>query len=883
LKLSSHELCAVVGRVASGKSTICSTILNETFIHSGTMRINSESIAYASQTPWILNATIRDNIIFGLPINEARYENVLNICQLLHDLTLLEKGDLTEIGERGINLSGGQKQRISIARAAYSNAEIIILDDPMSALDPEVARLLFKECIVDFMSGRTRLLATNQLQFLQSCDSVVALGNGVILEQGTYNDLNTRKGGEIQRLLKEISAASLSNEKKTSFETTNKLSVIKRNDTNDTYSTKKKDDNLLTKEERNVGAVSWSVYAKYLKAGGGYHVFSVVLLGFILAGASSLMSVAWITLWTNDANYKKQSLEFYLGVYAALAISLGIFTFLRTILLVRFSVKASYIIHRNILQSIFNAPQSFFDTTPIGRILSRFSKDMYSLDIELSEQLDLFLFCAISILSSIGVILFVTPWFAVGVLPLAFIYYRLMNYFRNVSRESKRLESISRSPVFAQFSETLGGFTTIRAYGQQARFIEEFEEKVNQNTRASYCNLVADRWLGCRLDFLGSIIILVAAVLVIHVTISSRNDKENNNFAPLAGLSLTFAISITGILSFFVRCFSRLEACMNSCERILFYTESIPQEAPSNSKALEVYVSSNMKKNASWPSLSSDPSAFAVSSCGTVDKRFSLSWPSRGEIVLQNLCMRYRSDTQLVLKGLNLVIGAGERIGIVGRTGSGKSSLLLALLRLVEPALSGQTKASYKAPILIDGVDTLRIGINELRSKIGIIPQNPILFSGTIRSNLDPFHLHNDTKIWLALEHCGLKKNVQAMPGMLDGVVSEYGENLSQGMRQLLVLGRALLLQCRILLLDEATSSVDYETDKEIQHTLRVAFKGCTVLTIAHRIDTIMDSDKILVMKDGLVEEFAPPQKLLANEDSSFAEILRQSNFEQSQ
>jgi len=818
-----------------------------------------------------------------------RYEHVLKVCQLTHDLAILDSGDLTEIGEKGINLSGGQKHRVSIARAAYSNAEIIILDDPLSALDPEVAKCVFEDCIVKFMGERTILFVTNQLQFLQSCDTMVVLDKGSVLEQGTYDDLNSTDGGEIQRLLNQISQSSKRNksdyptESNTKIESTGKIDSGALKEVGNDEVSKRAKGTLITKEERSTGAVPISMYGKYLKAGGGFLGFCVVIIGYVATGVNSVLSTVWIAVWTSDATYEKHPQSFYLGIYAGLAVTLALFTFLRTIIIVHFGIRASTTLHRDLLQSIFNAPQSFFDTTPVGRILSRFSKDMYSLDVELSAQGDFVLFCATSIILNLATIFYITPWFGVGILPLAILYYRFMNFFRPISRESKRLESISRSPLFVQFSETLGGLSTIRAFGQQNRFIGEFEGKVDKNTRSTYCSKVVDRWLSIRLEFIGAIVVLLAAMLSSQIAISSsKNGGDDNSFASLAGISLTFAISLTSTLSFAVMTFAQLEASMNSCERIIHYITNIPQEAPPTSKAMEMHASIRLKDLSSTPSPSLEPSAFALSmSGGNADMSFKLDWPSKGSITLQNLRMRYRSDTPLVLKGLNLSIMGGERVGIVGRTGSGKSSLFLALLRLVEPILSDIDEQSYKPPILIDGVDTLRIGIRELRSKVGIIPQNPVLFSGSIRSNMDPFDQYSDEQIWEALDNCGMKKYVGGMTGKLTADVSEYGENLSSGMRQLLVLGRALLQECRILLLDEATSSVDYETDKEVQDALRGAFKNCTILTIAHRIDTIMDSDKILVMKDGLAEEFASPQELLENENSLFSEIVQHSKQKQ--
>lgn len=874
LGVKTGELCAVVGRVGSGKSTLCSAILNETLLQSGEITLKGK-VAYASQQPWILNASLRDNILFGLPMDQERYDQVLKVCQLTHDLDMLDDGDLTEIGEKGINLSGGQKQRVSVARAAYADADTIILDDPLSALDPEVGKQLFDECIYTYMKGKTRLLITNQLQFLKFCDTVVALRRGQVIEQGKFSDLIANDVGEVSRLLKENSADghdSSINGNKPQAEV--KAKDAAGGDKAKTVGPEKEAGAaLVTKEERLMGAVSWSVYRKYLQAGGGYLAFAVVYFGFLLSAGNGLASSAWISYWTSDApDYERHKQSLYLGIFFMLAVTLGLFTFIRSFLLVRFGVKASETLHRNLLDSILRAPTSFFDTTPIGRILSRFSKDLYAIDVELADQFDFFLFSTLQVVISLATIMFVTPWFGIAIVPLGFMYIKILNYFREVSRETKRLESISRSPVYAQFSETLGGLSTIRAYGQPQRFIREFEGKLDENTRANYNNKSADRWLSLRLEMIGSFVAGLAAVFSTNVAIagSVSGQASDSNFSSLAGLSLTLAISLTSLLNWCVRSFAMLEAAMNACERVLHYTENIPREAPWTSKELEDSYSAS-KRTTTPPS---GASGVALAANDGHAAAMASEWPGKGQIIIKNLRMRYRPETPLVLKGLNVTIEGGERVGVVGRTGSGKSSLLLTLLRLVEPSLADDI-AKYEAPIVIDGVDVLRIGLRELRSRIGIIPQCPVLFSGTIRDNIDIFEQYSDEQIWSALDKCGLKKAVEEMPGDLRALVSEGGENLSAGMRQMLVLGRALLRQCRVLLLDEATSNVDFETDRAIQKTLREAFPGVTVITIAHRIMTIFDSDKILVMKDGLVCEFGPPQTLLADESSTFSDIVR--------
>jgi ABC-type multidrug transport system fused ATPase/permease subunit len=483
----------------------------------------------------------------------------------------------------------------------------------------------------------------------------------------------------------------------------------------------------------------------------------------------------------------------------------------------------------------------------------------------------------LTVFVALGTITVVTPWFGVAAIPIIYIYVKVLNYFREVSRETKRLESISRSPVFAHFSETLGGIETISAYNQTSRFINDFECKVDSNTQGTYNNKAADRWLSARLELLGSFIAGLASIFACSVVINgtaSVTAGNSKNFASVAGLSLNYAITITGLLNWTVRSFAIMEATMNAAERILFYTEEILQEAPGRCKDLNLLTQSTSSKVDNHNLF---PSNLAIRAMGTAEN-LNPDWPSKGKITLKNLKMRYRPQNPLVLRGLNVEIEGGTRVGVVGRTGSGKSSLLLTLLRIVEPTLPDNEE--YEAPITIDDIDILRIGLTDLRSAVGIIPQNPVLFSGTIRSNMDPFNEYTDKDIWNSLEGCGMKNTIEEMPTLLEAPVAEYGNNLSQGQRQLLCLGRALLKHCRILLLDEATSSVDFETDKEIQRTLRKAFAGCTVLTIAHRVNTIMDSDQILVMVDGKASEFAPPEELLADKNSIFAEIVKHSGTE---
>eukprot|EP00986_Skeletonema_menzelii_P021401 scaffold34405_cov148-Skeletonema_menzelii.AAC.2 len=865
IHVSTGTLCAIVGPVGSGKSTLCSAILNEAVLGEGSKVSLHGSVAYVAQTAWILNKTVRENILFGLPYDRERYEQVVDACSLRHDISILEDGDQTEIGERGITLSGGQKQRVSLARAAYSGADVLIFDDPLSALDPEVAQKVFADCINGLLAGKTRLLVTNNLQFLSECDFIVAFSkHGNIVEQGTYTDLMSDKRGEVTRLLRGIAPSRRSIVKEEN---------VAENKKDDTKSNDNDAKNLMTKEERQTGSVKLNVYLKYIQAGGGYIFFSFIFLTYMLSTGTNVMTSVWVAMWTADApsGYSNGKSEtFYIVGYAILSILLGIMTFIRSYALASFGVRSSFVLHGNVLRSVLKAPMSFFDTTPTGRILSRFSKDMFTVDNEIADFVDLFVYIVLQLIVVMISIVVITPYFAVVLPFLGYLYIRAMNYFRRVSRETKRLESVARSPVYSQFSETLGGLSTIRAYGKSNKFVQSFGGLLDLNSRTIYCNKASDRWLATRLEGIAACVVGLSALFATSVVVSNGASIGNpNNFASFAGISLSYAVTATGMMQFVVRAFAQVEAAMNSVERISYYTEEIPHEAAMTSKELESEKPSDQMNTAQK----------IVAATGSVVHP-AKEWPSSGSITLTGLKMKYRPETPLVLKGLNVEINAGERVGIVGRTGSGKSSMLLVLMRLVEPFFTDDELKSetYKAPLLIDGVDVMRIGLFDLRSKVGIIPQSPVLFSGTIRSNLDPFNNFSDQEIWSALEKCRMKEVVAEMTDGLLSRVAEYGENLSQGQRQLLCLGRAVLKKAHILLLDEATSSVDFETDKLIQTTIREAFTGCTVLTIAHRVNTIMDSDKILVMNDGVVAEFDAPEVLLQNKESVFSEIVSHAN-----
>jgi len=855
------QLWAVVGSVGCGKSALVSSILGELskVANGGRVLVNGR-IAYVPQSAWVLNASLKRNTTFAGEAHgvgkgmtdeekEALYQKVVDVCQLRQDLEQLPSGDQTEIGERGINLSGGQKQRVSIARAAYSDADVFLFDDPLSALDAEVGKAIFEGCIRKHLAGKTRILVTNALQYLQDCDGIIWLeagadGVGRISNAGSFKELMSSVPafasmmdafGHKTEAVEKSGVEAQKGEAKSGSKTTSKASEVStlavKSDAGKT---------MMTVEDKAEGAVSGQVYVRYIRAGGPtVLVISSIFISLVLNQFSQLASQWWITYWVKDKSYVDHGKDFYFGIFAFLGFAAALTSFVRVLVLQLIGVVASRNLHNNMLTSILRAPMAFFDTTPIGRIIARFSKDMDSLDMMMPQQLGMFWFCVFNIAGTFAAVIFATPWFAIACIPVVIVYVRVMEYFRNVMREIKRMDSTTRSPIYALFSETLGGLSVIRAYGLAEDFSVQNEKLVSGNVSAWYTLKACDRWLSVRLEILGQVIVLLAALLAVGTSVNSRADGTASG---LAGFSLSYAMAITGLLNWTVRTAAELEAQATSVERVAYYTDNVaqePMEKPSATRKEEIVP--------------------AV-------------WPSKGSIEFNKYKMKYRESTPEVLHGVSFTIKGGEKVGVVGRTGSGKSSLMVSLCRLIEDQChSGQ--------IVIDGVDIDGIGLNTLRSALAIIPQEPVLFSGTLRSNVDPTELaKDDAQIWQVLDRVGLRATVERLKGGLDATVSEFGDSLSAGQRQLVCLARVLLRKCKIVLLDEATSSVDFATDALMQSVIKEAFADATILVIAHRINTIIECDKILSMADGQVAEYAHPHELLSAEggDGIFKSLVQE-------
>ncbi|KAK4492590.1 hypothetical protein RD792_003408 [Penstemon davidsonii] len=820
-EIKKGELAAVVGTVGSGKSSLLAAILGEMIKLSGKIRVCG-STAYVAQTSWIQSGTIQENILFRLPMNQERYNEAIRVCCLEKDLEMMEFGDQTEIGERGINLSGGQKQRIQLARAVYQDCDIYLLDDVFSAVDAHTGSEIFKECIRGALRDKTIVLVTHQVDFLHNVDQILVMREGMIVQSGKYNSL-MELGMDFKALVTahdasmELVDVETNSENKSSPTLPTQRSFKLGEENGESNSQGQSEPNqgtskLIKEEEREIGKVGLNVYKLYCtEAYGWLGVILVLFLSLIWQG-SLMANDYWLAYETSEKRATSFNPYWFIEIYGIIALVSLVLVLVRTILVAIMGLKTSQIFFKQILHSILHAPMSFFDTTPSGRILTRASSDQTNVDILIPFFMNLTVAMYFTLLS----IIIVTCQYAwptmIFVIPLGWLNFWYRGYYLATSRELTRLDSITKAPVIHHFSESITGVMTIRCFRKQESFCQDNVNRVNANLRMDFHNNGSNEWLGFRLELIGSFILCMSAMFMI-VLPSSIIKPEN------VGLSLSYGLSLNGVLYFAVYTSCFLENKMVSVERIKQFI-GLPSEA-------------EWKKKDFLP---------------------PLNWPTQGNVELKNLQVRYRPDTPLVLKGITLSIKGGEKIGIVGRTGGGKSTLIQVLFRLVEP--SG-------GKIIIDGIDISVLGLHDLRSRFGIIPQEPVLFEGTVRSNIDPTGLYTDDEIWKSLERCQLKDVVSEKPGKLDAAVLDNGDNWSVGQRQLLCLGRVMLKRSRLLFMDEATASVDSHTDGVIQRIIREDFAACTIISIAHRIPTVMDCDRVLVMDAGRAKEFEKPSYLL--------------------
>ncbi|KAF9881046.1 ABC transporter family protein [Colletotrichum karsti] len=812
-EIKRDELVAVIGSVGSGKTSLLAALAGDMRKTSGEVVLGA-SRAFCPQYAWIQNATVRDNILFGKDMDKAWYQEVINACALRPDLAMLPNGDLTEIGERGITISGGQKQRLNIARAIYFDSDIVLMDDPLSAVDAHVGRHIFDNAILGLLKGKCRILATHQLWVLNRCDRVIWMEGGKIQAIDTFDNLMREHKG-FQQLL-ETTAVE---EKKDDTPPTN-LNEAPEGD----KKKNKKGAALMQQEERAVASVGWNVYSDYIRASGSILNAPFLIFLLLLSQGANLMTSLWLSYWTSR-KYPLSDAQ-YIGVYAGLGALQALLMFVFSLLLSILGTKSSKVMLRQAVTRVLRAPMSFFDTTPLGRITNRFSRDVDVMDNNLTDAMRMYFFTLAMIISVFALIIAFFHYFAIALGPLLVFFILASSYYRASAREVKRFESVLRSTVFAKFGEGLSGVASIRAYDLKSHFIADLRKSIDEMNAAYYLTFSNQRWLSVRLDLIGNLLVFTTGILVV----TSRFSVPPS----IGGLVLSYILGIVQMIQFTVRQLAEVENGMNAVERIQYYGTQLEEEAPLH----------------------------------TIEVR--PSWPEKGEIIFDNVEMRYRANLPLVLSGLSIHVRGGERIGIVGRTGAGKSSIMSTLFRLVE--LSG-------GHITIDGVDISTIGLHDLRSRLAIIPQDPTLFRGTVRSNLDPFNEHTDLELWSALRQADLVPSdaqlsdprTKDSSGIhLDSVVEEDGLNFSLGQRQLMALARALVRGSRIIVCDEATSSVDMETDDKIQNTIATGFRGRTLLCIAHRLRTIIGYDRICVMDAGRIAELDTPLALWQREGGIF-------------
>lgn len=813
-ELKPGSLTMVVGPVGSGKSTLASALNQFVTCKTGQLSV-SGTVSFCAQQAWILNATVKENILFGKDFDGAKYEKAVRLAQLAADLEILPAGDATTIGERGVTLSGGQKQRVAIARALYAESDIYIFDDPLSAVDNHVGSALFKEVMVGELKNKTIVLVTNALQYLPKADQVIVLGDSKMQEIGTYNSLMAKKGA-FSELMKTHGIDREDGDEREKKKDASSSAVVPT-----AVKSASKNDDTTKEEERAFGNVGARVYLKLFQATGTKYNFLFVIFFFGCEYGTKAFLDYWLTWWATD-RFGWHSNE-YLAMYFGIFVINGIFIFVRSFILYFFLCRACRWMHESLLLRVMKMPMSFFDTTPSGRIINRFSRDTETIDIILPGIVVQFMGCITNIITTLVIVCVATKWFTVALVPIITIYILIQRFYIPACRELQRIESVSRSPIYSGLGEAVNGVETIRAYRVGEHFTSMAYRLMEKNADAFVTQRLAALWLAIRLRLIGSVIVSCATFLVIQGNVS----------AGLAGLTLVYALDVTKYMEHGTNMASELETKMNAVERVVEYLD----------KELEG----------------------AHETDANVALGIPVDWPKKGKIEVDNLSMRYRPGLPLVLKNLTFTVNPGEKIGICGRTGSGKSSMFVALFRIVEPA-SGTVR--------LDGIDIRTLGLRDLRSKMAMIPQDPFMFAGTIRTNLDPFDEHKDDAVWEVLEKVGLRSMVEKGVKRLDMEVIDNGTNFSLGQRQLLCMGRALLRQSRVLMMDEATASVDMDSDALIQKTVREAFSHCTTLTIAHRLNTIMDSDKVAFLDKGELAEFGEPDELLKDKSGKFNALV---------
>ncbi|KAI0720942.1 ATP-binding cassette transporter [Cerioporus squamosus] len=880
LEFPPGELSLVCGKLGSGKSLLLLSLLGEADVLSGQVicpRTPPDTLAsfagivvpdvqwvvqgvcaYVPQSAWIRNTSIKENILFDLPYVEERYRKTLEACALLSDLEILEDGDESEIGERGVTLSGGQKARVSLARAVYSRAATLFLDDVLSAVDAHTAHHLYNNCLKgDLMRGRTVILVSHHVQLCApGAKYIVSLDNGRVQYSGDYSGFKSSDLSETLVYAKALAGtgakpalSSPLEEELDAYAAVEKMAVQGETSTtpsitpsdvptlldSDNKPTKKPPRKVVEDEKREVGGINKDIWASYLAACGGWAYWLTFAFAVGLAATAPVFENGWLRIWSGSYldESQRHSPAFYIGVYAAISVFGLIITTARWLVFYYGGINASFKLHHRLLESVLFANIRFHDTSSRGRLLNRFGKDIEGIDSSLPDDLARSIICGLS--SAVTVVTLTVvggPLVVLAVIVLGFFYAITAKAYNRTNRDLRRLDSVTRSPLYSIYGETITGAAVVRAFGASSKFLRDMLRFTDTNASPYYWMLGVNRWLVTRYC------LLTAAAMGAMAFIAVFNPKVD---ASLAGFTLAFASSLLIDLITVVRRYVSLEQSLVSVERIKEYSE-LPSEAPEY-----------------------------------IEPRPPASWPSQGAIKCENLVVRYSPELPNVLHGLSFEIKPGEKVGVLGRTGSGKSTLALSFFRFVEPV---------EGRILIDGLDISKLGLTDLRSRLTIIPQDPTILSGTLRSTLDVFDEYEDAEIYEALRRVHLIPSGDELDAAsdvmntnvfrnLDSPVSEGGENLSAGEKQLLCMARAILKRAKVLLMDEATASVDYATDELIGKTIRHEFAQSTIITIAHRLRTVIDYDRVMLLDQGRIMEFDKPAVLLSDPKSSFYALCK--------
>lgn len=840
ITIKKGEFIVLTGAVGSGKTSLLNAIAGYMNCTKGHVYRNGSLIFCNS--PWIQNATVKENILFSSDYDEKKYYEVLSNCSLETDIKNFHAGDQTEIGERGITLSGGQKARINLARAVYADKDIVLLDDVLSAVDAKVGKSIMNDCILGYLKNKTRILATHQLSLIGSADKIIFFNGDGSVDVGTVLELENRNLKFLKLMeLNTFEKSDDEEEKKQEEEIEKKQ--LEKIQTQQNEMLEKEEGKLMIREDRAVNGLGWEVYKNYILFGAGrltvWGWIAFYLIATAFATFCQIFANTWLSFWI-DNKFHGRSSGFYIGLYVMFSILAVVFLVCELMSLVFVSNTSSWVLQIKSIRNILKAPMSFIDTTPIGRIMNRFSRDTEVLDNEISNQLRITSFSLSNIIGIVILCIIYLPWFAIAVPFMAFAFVAISSFYQASAREIKRLEALQRSYVYSSFGEILSGMETLKIYNVQQIFVKKLEYLIDKLNEAYFLTITNQRWISVNLNVISTAFALIISFLCVFAVF--------NIGAASVGLLLSYVLQIANQLNQLMRSLTQVENEMNSAERMCHYALHLEQEA-----------------------------AYEISETAPPP-----SWPEKGEILFKDVTMAYRQELPFVLRNLTFDVKSNERIGICGRTGAGKSSIMTAMFRLSELS---------KGLIFIDGIDISTLGLQQLRSKLSIIPQDPVLFKGTIRRNLDPFGESNDEKMIESLQRVGLvsEEDVEKFKDgahnstdhkfHLDYLVEDEGTNYSLGEKQLISFARALIRESKILILDEATSSVDYDTDRRIQTSIAEDFKNCTILTIAHRLRTILNYDRILVLDKGQVMEFDTPLNLFNREGGIFQDMCQKSEI----